>query len=101
MARFLIAEAKAPVAYALGLAAWILVPVDREAGLAGVLGATQQFRATNEGQFRLALCDFLGKAIDEILGHVAPGVAVEELPRLRIEPIGDALGWIAGSAEGR
>ena len=72
-----------------------------EAGLARVLGRAQQLRAAHQRQLGLALRDLLGEAIDQVLGHVAPGMRVEELARRGGQPVGDRLGRIAAAAERR
>jgi len=41
------------------------------------------------------------ESIDEILGRVAAGVRVDELPWRRVQPVGDSLGRVAAAAERR
>ena len=72
-----------------------------EARLARVLGRAQQLGAAHQRELGLAVRDLLGEAVDQVLGHVAPGVRVEELARRGGQPVGDRLGRIAAAAERR
>ena len=99
--RLLVGKSDALVADPGRLTAGILVPVDREAGLARVLRRAQQLGAADQRQLGLAVRDFLGKAIDEVLGHVAPGVGVEQLPWHGMQTVCDALGRVGAAAERR
>ena len=99
--RLLVGVAEALVADPRRLAARILVPVDRHAGLARVLRAAQQLGAADQRQLGLAVGDLLGEAVDQVLGHVAAGMAVEQLPRMGVQAAGDALRRVARAAVGR
>ena len=101
VARFLVAETEALVADPRRLAAGILVPVDLLSGAPGVLGAAQKLGAADQCQLGLAVGDFLGEAVHQVLGHVAAGVGVEQLPWRGAQAVGDAFGRIARTAERR